>query len=98
MSDSADTFSFPITLQHEHRLMFTRDVFAEDNDVLAGVLTPRGPGENVRALVFWDAGLAVAFPGIAEKVSRWFEARKDRIRLAAPPIATPGGEGVKNDF
>lgn len=98
MPEHPDNVSLPITLRHEHRLIFTRDVFAENNFVLADVLTPREPGESVRAMVFWDAGLASAFPDIAERIARWFAARSDRVRLAAAPIAVPGGEGVKNDF
>lgn len=98
MADRADTFSFPITLRHEHRLIFTRDVFAPENPVLADLLTPREPGETVRALVFWDAGLETAFPGIGEKITRWFAVRRDRVKLETAPIAVPGGEAVKNDF
>lgn len=98
MPDSRDLVSFPIALQHEHRLVFTRDVFGAGNPVLAGLLTPREPGESVRALVFWDDGLEKAFPGIAAKIARWFAAQGDAVRLAAEPIAVPGGEAVKNDF
>jgi 3-dehydroquinate synthase len=92
------TVSFPITLQHEHRLLFTRDVFAPDNLTLAEVLTPREPGEAVRALVFWDAGLEQSFPGFAAKITRWFAARGETMTLAAEPVALAGGEPVKNDF
>jgi 3-dehydroquinate synthase len=98
MPDSRDIVSFPITLQHEHRLVFTRDVFGEGNTVLADVLTPREPGESVRAMVFWDVGLESAFPGLGGKITRWFAAQGERVRLAAEPIALPGGEPVKNDF
>jgi 3-dehydroquinate synthase len=93
-----DIVSFPITLRHEHRLIFTRDVFAPANDTLAELLTPREPGGTARAVVFWDAGLASAFPGFAEKISQWFAARTTRVRLEAEPIALPGGESVKNNF
>ena len=98
MPDRPDPLSFPITLRHEHRLVFTRDVFAAENSTLAGVLTPREPGESVRALVFWDGGLERAFPGFAERISGWFAAQGERVRLAAAPIALPGGEAIKNDF
>jgi 3-dehydroquinate synthase len=98
MADRPEIISFPILLRHEHRLIFTRDVFAPDNHVLADLLAPREPEENVRVLVFWDAGLESTFPGISEKISRWFSTRSDRMRLAAAPIRVPGGEGVKNDF
>ncbi|MSU48980.1 MAG: 3-dehydroquinate synthase [Opitutus sp.] len=98
MAESSSNLSFPITLRHEHRLIFTRDVFGEGNSVLADVLTPREPGENVRAMVFWDAGLSSAFPGFGEKISRWFGGQSERVRLAADPISVSGGEAVKNDF
>jgi len=98
MPEPATTVSFPITLRHEHRLLFTRDVFAVENLVLAGLLTPRESGENVRALVFWDAGLAAAFPELAEKITHWFANHCEQVRLAAPPIMVAGGEPAKNDF
>lgn len=98
MSESSDTVSFPITLRHEHRLIFTREVFAKDNNVLERVLTPREAGENVRALVFFDQGLDGVFPQLRSQIVAWFTARGDRVRLAAQPIPVTGGEGVKNDF
>jgi 3-dehydroquinate synthase len=98
MPDQSEKITFPVLLRHEHRLIFTRDVFAPQNQVLAELLTPRESGENVRAMVFWDAGLESAFPAIDDKIAQWFSARREGMRLAAPPIKVPGGEGVKNDF
>lgn len=98
MTPPNDKISFPLALRHEHRLIFTRDVFDADNDTLLEVLTPQEPGESVRAMVFRDAGLDAAFPGIGEKIARWFAARESRVRLAAAPISVPGGEAAKNDF
>jgi len=43
-------------------------------------------------------GLELAFPGFAEKITRWFAARGDSLKLAAAPVALPGGERIKNDF
>jgi 3-dehydroquinate synthase len=98
MPHQTDIISFPIALWQEHRLIFTRDVFAPDNHVLADVLTPREPGERVRAMVFWDRGLESGFPRLGEKIGHWFAARGDRARLAADPVAIAGGEAVKNNF
>ena len=98
MAESSSIVSFPITLRHEHRVIFTRDVFAPGNDTLADLLTPREPGGTARAVVFWDAGLLPAFPDLAEKITRWFAARPDRVRLEAEPVLLQGGESVKNDF
>jgi 3-dehydroquinate synthase len=97
MSARSDLLSFPITLQHEHRLLFTREAFAPENDTLAALLTPREPGGKARAIVFWDAGLRAAFPDIAEQVKRWFAARAGRVVLEAEPVMLSGGEAVKND-
>lgn len=85
-------------MHQEHRLFFTRDVFAPDNETLTGLLTPREPGGRARAMVFWDEGLARAFPDFAGKLTRWFAAHRARVALEGAPIALPGGEQVKNDF
>jgi 3-dehydroquinate synthase len=93
-----DSFIKPIAVPNEHRLIFTRNVFAPDNTVLADQLIPREPGGRARAVIFWDGGLEFAFPGIDRRIAAWFEAQKHRIDLLTPPVALPGGEIVKNDF
>ena len=98
MSDRPDMVTFPIALRHELRVIFTRDVFAQSNAVLAEVLTPREPGERVRAMVFFDAGLVAGFPEISRQITEWFGARHAQVELAVAPIALSGGEAVKNDF
>lgn len=98
MSENRDIVSFPITLQHEHRLIFTRDVFAPANETLAGLLIARETGETVRAIVFLDTGVETAFPGMSAKISAWFNLRQPLIRLAAQPILVGSGESLKNHF
>ncbi len=98
MPDLPEAVSHPLELRHEHRLCFTRGVFAPSNPLLASVLAPRDPGLAPRALVFWDAGLEAAFPGFAARIEAWFAAHADRVRLAAPPVRLPGGEAAKNDL
>jgi 3-dehydroquinate synthase len=88
----------PIKLQHQHRLIFTRNVFDPANPVLAELLTPREPGDKARAVMFWDGGLDLAFPGIAGRIEAWFKANAARVKLEVPLVALPGGEEVKNDF
>src|SRR4051812_20999749 len=83
MDEPLRSFSFPIAARQDHRLIFTRDVFAPENPTLARTLTAREPGERVRALVFWDDGLEKALPGFATTVSRWFDAHTGTVTLAA---------------
>ena len=98
MAASADVFSLPVHFREEHRLIFTRDVFAPANRVLAEVLAPREPGESVRALVFLDAALEKVAPGLVERIQQWFAQNDVAASLAAPPVVLPGGEGAKNSF
>lgn len=98
MPEPFESLSFPITLRNEHRLVFTRDVFAPENLTLANVLTPREPGEQVRALVFWDRGLETPFPGFGTRIAAWFAARRETVVLAGAPIGLDGGERAKNEF
>ncbi len=90
--------SHPILVQQEHKLIFARDVFDPTSDVLGSVMTPREPGEQVRAVVFWDRGLEKAFPGYGARISAWFSAHAESIHLAAAPVGLEGGERVKNEF
>jgi 3-dehydroquinate synthase len=98
MAELPEAVSHPLELRHEHRLCFTRGVFAPGNPLLASVLAPRDAGITPRALVCWDAGLENAFPGFAARIEAWFAAHADRVRLAAPPVRLPGGEPAKNDL
>lgn len=98
MAESSSLVSYPITLRHEHRVIFTRDVFAPGSAVLADLLTPREPGGIARAVVFYDAGLESAVPGFATRLRAWFAAHAAQVGLEAEPVALPGGEAVKIDF
>jgi 3-dehydroquinate synthase len=98
MADPLQPISRAIQVVQEHRLFFTRDVFASENQLLADILTPREPGEKVRALVVWDSGIARSSANYAKKISTWFEAHRDTVSLAAPPLEVHGGEMVKNAF
>jgi 3-dehydroquinate synthase len=94
---ASDEISRPVVIEQPLRLLFTRDVLAPGNATLTRVLTPRDAGIVPRVLVCWDQGLAGVLPDMAARISAWFAAWKDVVRLAAEPVAVPGGEPVKND-
>lgn len=98
MLEQTDIVSFPILQRQEHRVVFTREVFAPDNDTLAHLLLPAEIGETVRTIVFLDTGVETAFPGMTAKIAAWFAQRASRMTLAAEPVAISGGEAVKQDF
>ena len=92
MDARADHLSLPIAIQQDLRLLFSRKVFATDNAVLTEVLTPRDEGVVPRVLVFWDGGLAHAFPDLPNEIVAWFEAHPQVARLEGRPHRVPGGE------
>jgi len=94
---SLDEVARPVVIRQDLRLLFTRDVFARDNATLTRVLTPRDAGITPRVLVAWDAGLAGAWPDMEARITAWFAAWSDAVRLVGTPIVVPGGERVKND-
>ncbi len=95
--DAAVELSYPVVIRQDLRLIFSRDVFSRGNPVLTRVLAPRDAGTVPRVLVFFDQGLAQAWPDMAGRITRWFDAWAHAVRLVGSPVAVPGGEAVKND-
>jgi len=84
-----------ISVPFEYPVCFTRGVFAPDNPLLASVLDRLGEGRRHRAVVYVDAGLAAAQPGLVGRIKEYFHGRPDCLELAAPPQTVPGGEAAK---
>lgn len=95
--DTCLEVSHPVVIQQDLRLLFTRDVFAPPNPTLTRVLTPRDEGSLPRVLVFWDEGLAQAWPDMDARIRAWFDAWPQAARLVGDPLPVAGGERVKND-
>lgn len=89
-----------ITIEHTHRILFTRDAFAEGNTVVRDLLTldVDGVGRPAKVLVFIDDRVAQACPKLVSRVMSYAAAHLDVMHLAADPLVIPGGEACKNDF
>ena len=86
---SRHDFQIPVTFKH--RIVFTRDAFAPENPGLREILAEGG---GAKALVVVDEGVAGAWTGWRERVTRYF----DPCDIALTGIeALPGGESVKAD-
>ena len=93
--------SIQLTFQVDYRLdvRFTQDVFAVDNQLLADLLAPPPGGRPVRALVYLDERVALAFPGLERQIHAWFGLQEVRgLRLAAAPERVAGGEDAKGSL
>jgi 3-dehydroquinate synthase len=85
-----------ITVPFEYRVIFTRDLFAPRNAVLAEALAPSK--EAARAAVFMDQGMLEHWPELGHRIIRWCEAHPRALRLVAAPMTVAGGEAAKNDI
>ncbi len=86
---SRHDFQIPVTFKH--RIVFTRDAFAQENPHLREILAEGG---GAKALVLVDEGVAGAWHGWQESISRYIE---NSVAALAGVESMPGGEGVKAD-
>lgn len=86
------TFSIPWT----HRLRFTRNAFADDNQVLESILPEQQ--EEIRLCTVIDAGLLEARPDLVDSIDRWQERLSGRVRPTGSPVVIPGGESTKTGW
>ena len=78
-----------------HRVIFTRDLFAENNDALAEVLAPRSDEASESVLLVLDANLGKAWPDFVDNFAEKI-ASIDGLQFRGS-ITVPGGEAAKND-
>lgn len=84
------------TVDYRFPVLFTRDVFAGDNAVLADLMAPADDLPVARAVVYADAAVLSARPTLTRDIHAWFAAHAHRrIALAAAPEAVDGGEAAK---
>lgn len=88
-----------ITLDYEHRALFTRDVFACENATLRELIESSLDGrDRSRVMVFVDEGLLRGNQQLPERIEAYFRENADVLDLVAAPIPVPGGEPCKNDW
>jgi 3-dehydroquinate synthase len=87
-----------IRLEHSHRILFTREVFAPANMTIRELLMLDHPTKVPRVLVFADEHVMAANPGLADAIRDYARAHAEVIDLAGDVVILPGGEPCKNDF
>jgi len=80
-----------------HRLRFTRDVLAADQDVLLDLI--EASGEALPRVQFWvDEQVASAQPQLTARIRAFAQTHQDRFQMPGKVQVCPGGEAVKNDI
>jgi len=89
--------SIPITFQH--RVTFTHGAFDAKNHTLRdSVADSCELGEQSKALVLLDSGVAESNPGLANQISQYFAIHADTLNLVTDPMILQGGEPCKNNW
>ena len=83
---------------YEYPVAFTRGLFDPANPLLAEMLCLREPDKRHRCLVFVDAGVLAARPGLIAAIEAHAEAHAGAMTLVAPPVTLPGGEVIKTEL
>jgi 3-dehydroquinate synthase len=92
MSTIARTFG----VQFDHRVHFTRGLFAPSNSLLQTVLAQ--PGRAPKVLAVLDEGLTQARPDLAGAIETYFSGLGGQLVLAGPPLIIEGGERAKMSY
>ncbi len=80
-----------------HRLLFTDDVFGDDEDVLESILEPSS--DRPARVQFWlDSHVVGAAPDLKGRIEAFLHRHRDRLELSGGMYVIPGGEAAKNDF
>ncbi len=89
-------FEQRITVSYDYPVVFCRDLFAPENNLLDELLArdPSAPAPH-RVLIIIDRGVEEAHPTLPKRITDWLIARRDHIELAAPIEYLPGNEFVK---
>jgi 3-dehydroquinate synthase len=86
-----------ISIQFQHRVHFTKNLFGLSNGLLKNVLTA-GQGQTPKVFVVLDESLHTAQPALAPQIETWFKNNADAVQLVCPPFILEGGERVKNSY
>ena len=86
-----------IRVEFDYPVVFTRGLFAEDNDDLLWAIARKEPDRCHKVYVVIDQGVAEAWPTLVDDVETWFEARNRHLELCDRPLVILGGEAAKND-
>jgi 3-dehydroquinate synthase len=86
-----------VEVSFRYRVLFTEDVFAPDNPLLAETLASADSNDTAaRFLCVVEDGVARHRPGLLESIQAYATRYSEFVSLVEAPLVVPGGERVKN--
>ena len=86
-----------VRVNFEFPVVFTTGIFDVTNTTLRDVIAAAPDPAPADAVVVLDDGVDRAWPGLRERIARYFEGHGDALMLGGPVLSIPGGEPAKND-
>lgn len=88
-----------ITLNFEHRIVFTHGAFDSSNLTLRDLIAEAAELDGrARVLVLAEDGLLAGNPALETAIECYFVRHRDSVELVSAPMVLPGGEACKNDW
>ena len=84
------------TVTYNHRLLFTRSLFAVNNPLFREIVSSSRPGQRVRLLFVLDSGVGQAWPSLETTIAAYCQTHFEYLDLSAI-LTVVGGEEAKND-
>ena len=81
----------------EYPVVFTRDIFAAENNALADAISRREPQRRQRCLCVIEQRVAELWPGLSARFQDYVRAHSATLEQAAETLIIPGAEECKND-
>jgi 3-dehydroquinate synthase len=86
-----------VEVTFRYRVLFTEDVFALDNPILAETIASTETDTPTRFLCILEDGVAGARPELVAAIQAYARRYCEFVELVEAPLVVPGGERVKND-
>ncbi len=86
-----------VEVTFRYRVLFTEDVFALDNPLLAHTIAAAEQETQARFLCIVEEGVVRHRAGLVQAVVSYARRFREFIELVEAPLLVPGGERVKND-
>ena len=84
-----------ITVEHTHRILFTRDAFDPGNTVVSDLLAGDTVGRPAKVLVFVDDHVVQARAKLPAQIVCYAAAHLDVLHLAAEPLVIPAARRAR---
>lgn len=85
-------------IRFDYPVVFTRDVFSNENPALLQVLLRKEHKRRHRAVVYIDDGVVTTQPDLRGRIMDYFHEVSDKVELVAPPQVIRGGPAAKTGW